>query len=81
MCERYLLQLKEVTCNKRIVHLCLLHSECQCVVVEIISGTKDERVTNPYERANTYWYFFFSFETNKAVLTYAAASDLDVLSK
>ena len=81
MCERYVLKLKEVTCNKRIVHLCLLQCECQCVVDEIIFGTKDGCVTNPYERAYTYWYFIFSFVPNKAVLTCAAASDLDVLSK
>ena len=41
--------------DKRIVHLCLLQSECQCVVDEIIFGTKDGCVTNPYERAYTYW--------------------------
>ena len=67
--------------DKRIVHLCLLQSECQCVVDEIISGTKDGRVTNPYKRANTYWYFIFSFVPNKVVLTCVVASDLDVLSK
>ena len=49
------LKLKEVTCSKRIVHLCLLQSLCQCVVDEIIFGTTDGCVTNPYERAYTYW--------------------------
>ena len=81
MCERYVLKLTEVACNKSIVHLCLLQSECQCVLDEIIFGTKDGGVTNPYHRAYTHWSFTFSFVLHKAVLTCAAAFDLGVLSK
>ena len=81
MCERYVQKLKEVTCNKRIVHLCLLQCECQCVVDEIIFVTKDGSLTNPYDRDYTYWHFIFSFVPNKTVQTSAPASDLDVLSK
>ena len=60
MCERYVLKLKEVRCYKRPVHPCLVQSECQCVIDEVISGTKDGCVTYPL-RESLYILVFHLF--------------------
>ena len=64
MCERYVLKLKEVRCYKRTVHPCLVQSECQCVVDEVISGTKDGCVTYPL-RESLYYISISSFSLFK----------------
>ena len=64
MCERYVLKLKEVRCSKRTVHPCLVQSECQCVIDEVISGTKDGCVTYPL-RESLYILVFHLFHCLK----------------